>query len=87
MRKIWPDMSGTQQAQFRREFEQARGIEVDIIDPHIAVAGNSATILFVRHYELLPVRGQPQRVDTTTTMTLRRADQGWVIESIRYAPR
>ena len=87
MRKIWPGMSGTQQAQFRREFEQARSIEVDIVDPQIAVTGTTAIVVFVRHYELLPVGGQRQRADTTTTMTLRRTDAGWGIESIRYAPR
>ena len=86
LRKIWPTMSGNQRARIRQEFEEARRIEVDIVEPHIAVAGTTATVLFVRHYEFLPVGGQTQRADTPTTMTLRRVDGAWVIESIRFAP-
>jgi serine/threonine-protein kinase len=86
LRKIWPTMSNNQRALIRQEFEQARRIEVDIVEPHIAVAGTTATVLFVRHYEFQPVGGQPQRADTPTTMTLRRVDGAWVIESIRFAP-
>jgi ketosteroid isomerase-like protein len=84
LRRIWPTLAGSQQSSIRNEFEQARGIEVDVVDPQIAVAGNAATVTFVRHYELLPKNGPPQRADRSATMTLRRTDGGWVIEQIRF---
>ena len=84
LRRIWPTLAGSQQSSIRNEFEQARGIEVDVVDPQIAVAGNAATVTFVRHYELLPKNGPPQRADRAATMTLRRTDGGWVIEQIRF---
>jgi hypothetical protein len=85
LKRIWPGLGG-QESAMRQQFEQARRIEVDILEPRIAVAGNAATVLFVRHYEVLPVGGDLQRVDSPTTMMVRRTDAGWVIESIRFAP-
>jgi eukaryotic-like serine/threonine-protein kinase len=83
LKRIWPSLAGGQQSSIRNEFAQARGIEVDIVDPHISVTGATATVSFVRHYELVTKDGT-QRADTPATMTLRRTDGGWVIEQIRF---
>ncbi len=48
------------------------------------MSGASATVTFLRHYELLTVDRQLQRADRPTTMTLVRTDGGWVIEQIRF---
>jgi hypothetical protein len=85
LRRVWPSLGGTQLNAQRQQFEQARRIEVDIVDPQIAVAGNAGTVLFVRHFEVLPVGGDLQRADTPATMTVRRTDAGWLIDSIRFA--
>jgi hypothetical protein len=86
LKRIWPTLGGSQESSIRNEFEQARRINVDLVDPHISVSGGSATVTFVRHYELLPKGGPPQRADTPATMTLRRTDGGWAIDSIRFGP-
>jgi serine/threonine protein kinase/tetratricopeptide (TPR) repeat protein len=88
LKRIWPSLGGTQQSAIRNEFEHARRIDVDLVDPHISVSGATATVTFVRHYELLPVGGPLQRADTPATMTLRRTDGGWVIDQLRFgSPR
>ena len=86
LKKIWPGLGGTQQSLIRNEFEHARRIDVDIVDPHISVSVASATVIFVRHYELLPVGGSLQRADTPGTMTLRRVEGGWIIDQLRFGP-
>jgi tetratricopeptide (TPR) repeat protein len=86
LKRIWPSLGGTQQSAIRNEFEHARRIDVDLVDPHISVSGATATVTFVRHYELLPVGGPLQRADTPATMTLRRTDGGWVIDQLRFGP-
>jgi hypothetical protein len=85
LKRIWPSLGGNQQSSIRAEFEQARSIEVDIVNPQTFVSGTSATVTFVRHYEFQPKNGPPQRADTLATMTLRRTDAGgWVIEQIQF---
>ncbi len=88
LKRIWPTLGGNQQALIRAEFEHARRIDVELVDPHISVSGASATVTLVRHYELLPAGGPVQRADTPTTMTLRRTNAGWVIDQLRFgSPR
>jgi hypothetical protein len=88
LKRIWPTLAGNQQALIRAEFEHARRIDVELVDPHISVSGASATVTLTRHYELLPTGGPVQRADTPTTMTLRRTNAGWVIDQLRFgSPR
>ena len=88
LKRIWPTLGGNQQALIRAEFEHARRIDVELVDPHISVSGASATVTLTRHYELLPAGGPVQRADTPTTMTLRRTNAGWVIDQLRFgSPR
>ncbi len=86
LKRIWPGLAGTQQSLIRTEFERARRIDVEIVDPQISVAGGSASVTFLRHYELLPAGGQLLRADSPATMTVRRTDGGWVIDQLRFGP-
>jgi tetratricopeptide (TPR) repeat protein len=86
LKRIWPSLGGTQQTTIRTGFEHASRIEVDIVDPRITVSGATATVTFLRHYEVLTDDRQLQRADRNTTMTLIRTDGGWVIEQIRFGP-
>jgi hypothetical protein len=88
LKRLWPSLGGAQQAAIQNEFSHASRIDVDILDPRIAVSGSSATVAFIRRYELVTVDGQRLNNDTRATMTLQRANGGWVIEAIRFdAPR
>jgi serine/threonine protein kinase len=84
LKRVWPSLGGAQQAAIRNEFDHASRIDVDIIDPRISVNGAAATVLFLRHYELQTTDRQTRRADTPATMTLRRADGGWIIDQIRF---
>jgi hypothetical protein len=85
LKRIWPTLGGAQQAAIRSEFEHARRIDVEVVDPNISVSGASATVTFVRRYGLLPEGGPLQRADTPGTMTLRRTNAGWVIDQLRFS--
>ena len=88
LKRLWPTLGGSQQAAIQNEFSHASRIDVDIVDPRIAVSGSSATVAFIRRYELVTVDGQRLNNDTRTTMTLQRSNGAWVIEAIRFdAPR
>jgi hypothetical protein len=50
------------------------------------VSGATATVTFLRRYEVLTDDRQLQRADRNTTMTLIRPDGSWVIEQIRFGP-
>jgi hypothetical protein len=88
LKRVWPTLAGSQQEAIQNDFRHASRIRVEIMDPRIALSGASATVSFLRRYELLTVDSQRLSSDTPTTMTLRRSDGAWVIESIRFdAPR
>ena len=86
LKGIWPSLGGTQQTTIRTGFEHASRIDVDIVDPRITVSGATATVTFLRRYEVLTDDRQVQRADRNTTMTLIRTDGSWVIEQIRFGP-
>jgi len=88
LKRLWPSLGGAQQGAIENDFRHANRIRVEIIDPRIVVSGASATVSFLRRYELMTVDNQRLSSDTPTTMTLRRAEANWIIESIRFdAPR
>ncbi|MGH9314983.1 MAG: YybH family protein, partial [Vicinamibacterales bacterium] len=88
LKRLWPTLGGAQQEAIQNEFRHASRIRVEIIGPRIAVSGSSATVSFLRRYELVTVDSQRLSSDTPTTMTLRRSDGAWIIETIRFdAPR
>ena len=81
LKRIWP---GLQEEALRREFGQARRIDVDLDDPEITVSGGAGTVTFVRRYRVQTTDGQ--RLDTTsrTTMTVRRTGTDWHIDRVRF---
>jgi tetratricopeptide (TPR) repeat protein len=88
LKRVWPTLGGAQQGAIQNDFRNANQIRVEIIEPRIAMSGGSATVNFLRRYELMTVDNQRLSSDTPATMTLRRADGHWIIESIRFdAPR
>ncbi|HEY7474363.1 MAG TPA: protein kinase [Vicinamibacterales bacterium] len=88
LKRLWPTLGGAQQGAIENEFRHANRIRVEIIEPRIAMSGGTATVNFLRRYELMTVDNQRLSSDTPATMMLRRADGNWIIESIRFdAPR
>jgi len=84
LKRIWP---GLPEQALRDEFRHARSISVGIVDPRISATNdNSATVTFVRHYEVV-AEGEPLRSQSNVTMELRRSGNAWMIEQIRYGTR
>ncbi|HVH58427.1 MAG TPA: protein kinase [Vicinamibacterales bacterium] len=84
MKRIWPTLSSTQEAAFRRDFQNARRIDVEIVSPQISVNGNTATAQFTRRYRLETTDGQRVGSESRTTMTLQRVGQTWTIIRIQF---
>jgi tetratricopeptide (TPR) repeat protein len=81
MKRIWPGLNADA---MRREFEHASRISVEIVDPRITVSGDTATVTFVRRYDVVTVEREPLHSESHATMDLRRSGNSWVIERIRF---
>ena len=86
IKRVWPTLSGTQEAALRRDFQNASRIDVEIVSPQISVNGNSATVQFTRRYRLQTTDGQRLGSESRTTMTLQRVGQAWTITQIQFVP-
>ena len=86
LRVVWPGVSRRQQEAVEAEFANARSISVELASPKVEVTGGTATVTAIRHYSLSTRDGQQLRSDTSTTLTLRLAASGWVIESVSHRP-
>jgi ketosteroid isomerase-like protein len=86
LKAVWPGLSRSQQEAVEAEFANARSISVELASPKIDVSGSTATATAVRHYRLHTRDGQQLRSDTATTVTLRQAANGWLIESLSHRP-
>ena len=86
LKLLWPTLGGAQEEAVRREFQHARRIDVEIVDPSIAGTAASATATFIRRYQITTTDGQSLMSSSRTAMTLRRAGDGWVVESVRFEP-
>jgi hypothetical protein len=85
LKRVWPSLSGGPQEAIRDQFRQARQIKVDIIDPQISLSGATGTVTFIRRYEVVTVEGlRPPRVESRTTMDIRRNGGDWLIERISF---
>ena len=83
---LWPTLAGSQESAFRSEFVHATRIDVDIASPRINVTGSTATVRFLRRYELVTTDRQQLRSQSQATMSLRRTAAGWVIDQVRFEP-
>jgi len=84
LKRVWPALQGAQEDAIRKEFLHARRIDVEIDDSNIVVAGGSATVTFVRRYQLTTVDGQRLVTNSRTTMSLRRTGRDWHIDRLRF---
>jgi ketosteroid isomerase-like protein len=86
LKAVWPGLTRSQQQAVEADFANARSISVELASPRIEVSGATATVTAVRHYSLRTHDGQQLRSDTSTTLTLRQAGSGWLIESVTHRP-
>jgi len=86
LKRLWPGLSGGQEAAIRDEFQHATRIDVEITSPRTVVTGGTATVTFVRMHQLLTTDGQRPMSRYVATMSLRRTGAGWVIEQLRFDP-
>jgi serine/threonine-protein kinase len=87
LKQAWPSLGGAAENAIREEFQHSSRISVEIVDPQIAINGATGRVTFVRNYGLTTVDGQRLQSRSQVTMTVRRGGSGWVIESVRFAPR
>ena len=83
LKRIWPGLSGASEQRLRDEFRHASSITVAILDPRISATNDTATVSFVRRYEVV-IDGQPHRSQSDATMSLRRSGNAWTIEGIQF---
>jgi hypothetical protein len=81
LKRVWPGVSAQTLGVFQNMFDQARSIDVSITDCSIEVAPTRATATCRVRQTYRPKRGTRENLNATETFTLRRAGQGWVIES------
>jgi hypothetical protein len=84
LKRIWPTMSASQERAIRAEFDHARSMRVELLDPRIDVKEDKAVVLARRRYAVTTAEGTQLQSEAVTTLNLRRATSGWVIEDIRY---
>jgi hypothetical protein len=84
VRRVWPGLAAAQEDALRREFQQARRIDVEVDDPHITVTGTTGTVTFIRRYHIFTVDGQKLERNSRTTMSVRRAGADWVIDRVNF---
>jgi hypothetical protein len=84
IRRVWPGLSGVQEDALRREFQQARRIEVEVDDPRITLTGATGTVVFIRRYHITTVDGQRLDRNSRTTMSVRRAGADWLIDRVNF---
>ena len=87
LKAVWPSLGGAQQKAIESDFNNARSISVQFVNPKIDVSGSTATITGVRRYGMQTHDGQQLRNEANTTLVLRQAGNGWQIESVRYQAR
>jgi len=86
LKRLWPGLTGGQESAIRDEFQHSSRIDVEITSPRIVVTGGTATVTFVREYQLLTTDGQRPSSRSVATMSLRRTGAAWVIDQLRFDP-
>ena len=86
LKRLWPSLGGAQESAIRGEFQNASHIEVEVVNPQTTVRGNTATVSFLRRYQLQTVDRQRLRTETRTTMRLQRSGNTWIIDQMTFEP-
>jgi hypothetical protein len=81
---VWPSLGGSQERAIQTEFENARSVYALFTDPHITINGDTSTVTGSRTYSLVTHDGQRLSSVTSTTVTLRRIGEAWVIERVEH---
>lgn len=84
VKRLWPTINGRQMIALRAEFDQTRIVRIELLDPKIDIAGDTAVVMARRRNILMTTSGTTMRSVTMTTMRLRNGDDGWTIEDVRY---
>ena len=84
LKRLWPGLTVPAQEAMRIEFQHASRITVEIVDPRITGTGDTATVNFIRRYEVFTVEGEPLQSESHATMEVRLTGGSWVIERIRF---
>ncbi|CAN5874589.1 hypothetical protein BH18ACI5_BH18ACI5_22500 [soil metagenome] len=86
LKRLWPGLRGAQESAIRTEFQNASSINVEIVNPQTALRGTSATVTFVRRYQLETIDRQRLRTETRTTMHLQKNGSTWTIDQMTFEP-
>jgi hypothetical protein len=86
LKRLWPGLRGAQESAIRTEFQNASSINVEIVNPQTTLRGTTATVTFVRRYQLETVDRQRLRTETRTTMHLQRSGNTWTIDQMTFEP-
>ena len=84
LQRLWPSLDSTTKRGIQDQFDIAKRIRVDIVNPQIAVTGASAQVSFTRRYRVDTVDGEHPDLTTRALMDLRRNGNTWVIVGIRF---
>ena len=84
VKRLWPTINGPQMVALRAEFDQTRTVRIELLDPKIDIAGDTAVVIARRRNILMTTSGTTMRSVTMTTMRLRNGEGGWTIQEVRY---
>jgi len=60
---------------------------VTFANPKVDLAGGTATVTGVREYSIETRDRQALRSETVTTLSLKRAGNDWLIDTVRHRPK
>ena len=83
LKKVWPSLTSANSRAILESFKVVRTLRVSLFIQDFQTSGTSASVTCKRRDEMVPARGKPVVSDVVTTFVLKRADNGWVIDSIR----
>lgn len=84
LKKLWPTMTAAQQRAIRSDFENARSIRLEVVNPQVEIGADTARVTALRRYELLTTDGRRLQTDTRMTIVLRRIGGVWLIDDIQH---
>ncbi|MGH9370624.1 MAG: hypothetical protein ACRD15_03745, partial [Vicinamibacterales bacterium] len=84
LKRLWPTLTGAQEAAIRKEFQYVRRLEVEINNLEMSVSGATATATFIRRYQLYTLDGQDLLRNSRTILSARRSGKDWIIERMRF---
>ena len=87
LKTVWPGLGGREQMAIENDFQNARSLSVSFVNPKVEISGSAATVSGVRQYSIVTRDGQALRSETVTTLSLKRAGNDWLIDSVRHVAK